>query len=190
MNSCCGCLRPPLGGMFGLGALDDLEQGLLHALARHVAGDGRGIALARHLVDLVDVDDAARGGVDVVVGVLEQLDQDVLHVLAHVARLGQRGGVGNGERHLEHPGQGLGQERLASARGADEQDVGLVDLHVLRTRIGRGVENALVMVVHGHGQDLLGLLLADDVLVQQRLDLLRRQQAAILEFLADGLLGP
>ena len=32
-NSCCGCLRPPLGGTLRDRALDDLEQRLLHALA-------------------------------------------------------------------------------------------------------------------------------------------------------------
>ena len=41
------------------GALDDLEQRLLYAFAAHVARDGRVVAaLARRLVDLVDVDDA------------------------------------------------------------------------------------------------------------------------------------
>ena len=47
-------------GDVGAGALDDLQQRLLHALAADVAGDGRGVALAGDLVDLVDVDDAAR----------------------------------------------------------------------------------------------------------------------------------
>ena len=39
-------------------ALEDLEQRLLHALARHVTRDRRVVRLARDLVDLVDVDDA------------------------------------------------------------------------------------------------------------------------------------
>ena len=72
-NSCCGCLRPPLGGTLADRALDDLEQRLLHALARDVARDRRVVALARDLVDLVDVDDAALRLLDVVVGVLQQL---------------------------------------------------------------------------------------------------------------------
>ena len=71
-NSCCGCLRPPLGGTFAIGAFDDLEQRLLHALAGDVARDRRVVALARDLVDLVDVDDAALRALDVVVGVLQQ----------------------------------------------------------------------------------------------------------------------
>jgi hypothetical protein len=43
----------------GGGAFHDLQQRLLHALARHVAGDRGIVGLAADLVDLVDVDDAA-----------------------------------------------------------------------------------------------------------------------------------
>src|SRR3546814_4715610 len=51
-------LAPALRRHAGHGALDQLEQRLLHALARHVAGDRRVLTLARDLVDLVDLDDA------------------------------------------------------------------------------------------------------------------------------------
>ncbi len=51
-------LAPALRRHRGGGALQDLEQRLLHALARDVAGDGGVLALAGDLVDLVDVDDA------------------------------------------------------------------------------------------------------------------------------------
>ena len=117
-NSCCGCLRPPFGRHAGHRALDDLEQRLLHALAGDVAGDRRVLALARDLVDLVDVDDAALGALDVVVRRLEQVEDDVLDVLADVAGLGQRGGVGDRERHVEDLGQRLRQQRLAASRWA------------------------------------------------------------------------
>src|SRR5204862_2209075 len=55
-------LAPTLRRHRGDGAFHDLEQGLLHALARDVAGDRGVVGLAADLVDLVDVDDAARGG--------------------------------------------------------------------------------------------------------------------------------
>ena len=102
-------LAPALGRHVGDGALDDLEQRLLHALAGDVAGDRRVLALARDLVDLVDVDDAALRALDVVVGGLQQLDDDVLDVLADVAGLGQGGGVGDGERHVEDAWRGSGR---------------------------------------------------------------------------------
>ena len=65
-------LAATLGRHAGGRPLDDLEQRLLHALAGDVAGDRRVVALARDLVDLVDVDDAALRLLDVVVGVLQQ----------------------------------------------------------------------------------------------------------------------
>src|SRR3546814_13258241 len=40
-------------------AFDQLQQRLLHAFTGHVPGDARVLALARDLVDLVDVDNAA-----------------------------------------------------------------------------------------------------------------------------------
>jgi hypothetical protein len=116
-------LAAALGRHVGDGALDDLEQRLLHALARHVARDARVVALAADLVDLVDVDDAALRPLDVVIGVLQQLHDDVLDVLADVARLGQRGGVGDGEGHVEDLRERLREQRLARARGAEQQDV-------------------------------------------------------------------
>ena len=112
-------LAPTLRRHRGGGALEDLQQRLLDALAGDVAGDRRVLALAGDLVDLVDVDDPGLGLLDVVVGGLDQLEQDVLDVLADVAGLGERGGVGDRERHVEHPGQGLGEVGLAAAGRAD-----------------------------------------------------------------------
>src|SRR5919109_182742 len=66
----------------GDGAFHDLQQGLLHALARHVAGDRGVVRLAADLVDFVDIDDAALRALDVVVGRLQELQDDIFHVLA------------------------------------------------------------------------------------------------------------
>src|SRR5688572_26900089 len=80
----------------GDGAFDELQQRLLHALARHVARDRRVFALARDLVDLVDVHDALLRLLDVVVALLQELLDDVLDVLADVAGFGERRRVGDG----------------------------------------------------------------------------------------------
>ncbi len=154
----------------GDGAFHQLEQRLLDALARHVAGDRGVFRLARDLVDLVDVDDAALRALDVVFGRLQQLEDDVLDILAHVTGLGQGGGVGHGERHVEDARQRLRQQRLAAARGADQQDVGFRQLDV---RPLGGVVEPLVVVVHGDREHALGLLLADHVIVEDLADLLR-----------------
>ena len=99
----------------GDGALEDLQQRLLDALARDVARDRRVLGLAGDLVDLVDVDDAGLGALRVEVGGLDQLEQDVLDVFADVAGLGQRGGIGDGERNVEALREGLREVGLAAA---------------------------------------------------------------------------
>jgi hypothetical protein len=70
-----------------------LSSACCTALARHVARDRRVVGFAADLVDLVDIDDAALRPLDIVVGVLQQLEDDVLDVLANIARFGQRRGV-------------------------------------------------------------------------------------------------
>src|SRR5207253_4767752 len=170
-------LAAALGRHVGHGALDDLEQGLLHTLTAHVAGDRRVLALARDLVDLVDVDDALLRALDVVVGGLQQVDDDILHVLAHIARLGEAGGVGDGERNVEDARQRLREQRLARSGGAEQEDVRLLQLDVVHRDLAL---DALVVVVDGDGEDLLGPLLADHVLVEDDLDLGRAGDAQLL----------
>src|SRR4051794_10767065 len=77
----------------GDGTFENLKQGLLHAFAADIAGDGRVLVLAADLVDFVDVDDASLGAGDIAFGGLEQLEDDVLDVLADVTGFGERGGV-------------------------------------------------------------------------------------------------
>ena len=173
-----GVLAAAGGRDAGERALDDLEERLLDALAGDVARDGDVAGLARDLVDLVDEDDALLGLLDVHVGGLEEVEEDVLDVLADVAGLGERGGVRDGEGDVEEPGERAREERLAGAGGADEEDVGLLELDVLELGLGRGglgagaAEDALVVAVDGDGEDALGALLPDDVLVEDGLDLL------------------
>ncbi len=168
----------------GRRTLEDLQQGLLHTLTGDVAGDRRVLALAGDLVDLVDVDDARLGLLHVVVGGLDELEEDVLDVLPDVAGFGERRCVGDGERHVQHPSERLREECLAAARWADQQDVRLRQLDIVV--VGRTELHALVVVVHRDRQDLLRRLLPDDVVVQELVDLTRLGQVVELQL---GRLG-
>ena len=156
------------------GAFQDLEERLLHALAAHVARDARVLRLPRDLVDFVDVHDAALALGHVEITRLQQPHEDVLDVLADVSGLGERRGVGDREGHVEHPRERLREQRLAHAGRPEQEDVRLVQLDVVLPARGARVD-ALVVVVHGHGERLLGVFLADHVLVEDVLDLLRRR---------------
>jgi hypothetical protein len=111
---------------------------------------------------------------DVVVGVLQQLQDDVLDVFTDIAGFRQRRGIRHRERHVEDSRQRLRQQRLAAARGADEQDVRLRQFHVV---VLRGVVQALVVVVDGDRQHAFGVELADHIGIENRADLLRRGNA-------------
>src|SRR5712664_1769635 len=165
-------LAPALGRHARHGPLEDLEQRLLHAFARDVAGDARVFRLAGDLVDLVDVHDAALGLGDVEIRGLEQPDENVLNVLTHVTGFGEGGRVRDGERHVQDARQRLGEQRLAHARRTDEHDVRLVELDLGLAALVR--VDALIVVVDRDGEGLLRLLLPDHVLVQHVLDLGRR----------------
>ncbi len=171
-------------------ALENLQQRLLDAFTRHVARDRGVLVLAADLVDLVDVDDPLLALLDVAARRLQQLEDDVLDVLADVAGLGQRRRVDDREGDREELGERLREQRLAGAGRADQQDVALGQLDVVAAARLLLDFDALVVVVDRDGQLLLGAFLADDVFVEELLDFLRGRQrragAAVLEAVVVG----
>src|SRR5438105_2383846 len=177
-------LAPALRGDIGHGALEDLQQRLLHALAAHVARDRRVVRLARDLVDLVDVDDSALGAADVEVRGLDQAQQDVLDVLADITGFGEARRVRDGKRNIEDLRERLREIGLATARRPDQQHVRLGQLDVT-DRLGGA--DALVVVVDLDGEHFLGALLADHILIERGADRLGiRDEAGLLLLGAGG----
>ena len=147
------------------GALQNLQQCLLNAFTGHVPGDGGVLALSCDLIHLVDVNDAPLGKLHIKVRRLQKPQQDIFHIVAHIARFRQRGGVGNGEGDVQNLCQGLGEQSLAAACGADEQNIALLQLHLrIRPQV-----NPLIVVVHRHGQGYLRVVLTDDVPIHKGL---------------------
>jgi len=167
-------LAPALWRHRGDRAFHDLQQRLLDALARHVAGDRGVVRLARNLVDLVDIDDAALGALNIVVGGLKQLQNNVLDILADIARFRQRRRIRHREGHIENACQRLREQRLAAAGRADQQNVRLRQLDIT---VLAGVIEALVVIVNRNGEHFLCVLLADDIVVEHAADFLRRRHA-------------
>ena len=100
---------------------------MLHTLAGDVPGYGAVQALfTGDFVQLIYVDDAVLGAVHIPIGGLNQPEEDVFYVLADITGLGEGGGVAHSERDIQSAGQGFGQQSLAAASWADEQDVSLL----------------------------------------------------------------
>ena len=92
------------------------------------------------------------------------------------AGLGEGGRVGDRERHVEQPREGLREQRLARTSRAEQQDVGLGQLHAVAARALGARLDPLVVVIHRDGEGLLGLVLADHVRVEELVDLTRLGQ--------------
>ena len=149
-------------------ALDDLQQRLLNTLARHIAGDRGVLALAGDLVDLVDINNALLGFLDIVVSRLDQLQEDILNILADIPRLGQRGRVSDRKGNIQSARQSLRQQGLTYAGRPEHEDVGLGEIDILVV-----IEHALVVVIDRYGKRLFRGVLTDDILIKDLLDLHR-----------------
>ena len=169
-------------------ALKNLKQRLLNALARNIAGNGEVLGLAGDLIDLVHVDNAHLRALNVAIGGVDELEQDVLHVLAHVAGLGKRGSVGDGKRHLEDARERLGEQGLTGTGGTEQQDVRLGELYLVHIVVelrahtvvkgrhrGAALNHATIVVVHGHRHGALGVLLTHNIGRKLVIDLVRRR---------------
>lgn len=166
-NSCCGCLRPPCGGTEATVPSMSFSK----ACCTPSPETSRVMEVVRfpgNLVDLVDVDDAHLGLLHIVIALLQEFLDDVLDILAHVARFRQRGRIGDGERHVQQTCEGLGQQGLARAGWADHQNVALAELDIVLLVT---LVEALVVVVYRYRQNLLGPLLPDHVLIEDGADL-------------------
>ena len=139
-------------GVGGL-ALGGLGQ-QLHQLVLHV-----GLGADAHPLGVLALDQADGG--------LHQVADDALHVAAHVAHLGELGGLHLHKGRVHQLGQAAGDLGLAHAGGADHQYVLRRDLlpDVLR-QLGTAIA-----VAQGHGHGALGVVLADDVAIQFANDL-------------------
>src|SRR3546814_8478842 len=80
---------------------DVCSSDLLNAFAGNIASDRGAVALARDLIDLVDIDDALLRFFDVAVCGLQKFGDDAFDIFADIAGLGQRGGVDHDEWHVE-----------------------------------------------------------------------------------------
>ena len=150
-------------------AFEHLEERLLHALVSWIGGDRVVRArLSRDLVELVEVDDAVLRLLDILFRRIVEIADGDLDVCADESRFREARCVRHGERNVQKTRQVRQERRLAAARGAEHDDVRLLDIRAVLVHIA--VLHALVVVVDGDGEDLLRAILMDDVLVEIRLD--------------------
>ena len=170
-------------------AFEQFQKRLLNALAGYVACDGRILALAGDLIDLVNVDYALFGALNVKIGSLQKPQKNILNVFADIAGFGERRCIGYCKGHIEHLGQRLRKQSFAAAGRADEKNIALLKLNVVIA----GIEDAFIMVIHRDRQNYLCSVLPDDVFIQPclylgRLRKILKAQAVSLAVMHGSLL--
>ena len=140
----------------------------MYALARHVTGDGWIVRLTRNFVDFIDKNDTFLGFLHIVIRLLQEACEQTLHVLTHITRFGQHRSIHDGERHLEEFSNRACKEGLARTCGADENDVGFLNLH---STLFTGLQDTFIVVIYRHRQIAFGIVLTDDILVKESLNL-------------------
>ena len=100
-----------------------LQQRLLNTFARNIPGDRRILGLACDFIDFVDIHDPALRSLNVIFGGLQQFEDDILNIFAHVARFSQRRCIRHGKRNIKDPCQCLRQQCFAAPSWADQQYV-------------------------------------------------------------------
>ncbi len=143
---------------------------MLDTFAGNIARNGRVFVLAGNLVDFVDIYDPLLALLLISPRVLEQLEDDILDVLAHVPCLCQGRGVNDRERNGQHLCQRLRQQSFACSCGTNQQNIALLKLQV--APLLRDLQ-PLVVIVDCDRQLFLGRLLTDYIQVDELLDFLR-----------------
>ena len=182
---------PTLRRHAGNRPLYQFQQRLLHALARHIARNRRAIRFARNLVNLVNIHNAALRLFHIKIAIAQQLSDNLLHILAHITRLSERGRIRHCKGHIQLARQRLRQQRFARASWANQQNIRFRQFHIRQRRIAVfRLPQTLVMVVHRHGKGFFRRILPDNMLVQLRHQLGRRgQRCVIRRFFLDGFLA-
>src|SRR5882762_6279833 len=111
-------------------SFENLQQCLLHALARNVTSDRRVLVFATDLVDFVNIDNALLRAFDVAICRLQQFEDDVFYVFTDVAGFRKRSGIDDCEGDTEHARERLREQSFTGSGWSNQQNVRFLNLNV------------------------------------------------------------
>ena len=112
-------------------AFQHFEKGLLYAFTRHIPGDRRIIAFAGDFIDLINEHYPFLGCFDIVICNLQKPGQYAFNILSNISGLGQRSGISNTKRHIEHLRNASCKESFTGTGFTDNDDVGLFEFNIV-----------------------------------------------------------
>ncbi len=182
-------LSSPLRRHTRHGPFDDLQKRLLHPFAGDIPSDRRVLGFTSNLINLVDINDAPLGPLNIAIRRLKQVDDNVLDVLSHITRLSQAGRVRNAKRNIQNARQGLGEQGLTAPRRPQKKNIAFLQLNLFHPD---GAVDPLIMIMNRHREDFFRPLLTDNIRIEDVFDLRRLRNLRwhlLLRLLRLDLLG-
>ena len=165
-----GMLSSPLRWNIYDGSLEQLKEALLYSFPGNITGNGRIVALARYLVNLIDENNPLFSCLDIVISNLQEPGKYAFNVLAYVAGFGKYRGIYDGEGNMQHFGDGSCQECFACTGLSYQDNIGFLNFNLVRF-LALDMYKPFVVVINSDRDIFLCIVLSDYILVQEFLDL-------------------
>ena len=168
-----------LGRYVGDRSFQNFQKCLLNTLTADVTGDRSVFGFTGDFVNFVNIDNTVFGSFYIKICRLQQTNQHIFDVIANIAGFGQCRCVCNRKRNIQDLRQSLCQQRLTDTSRSQKENIALLQFYIL-VLIGALMQNPLIMVINRDRQRNLGLILANNILVQHSFNLSWLEQCDVL----------
>ena len=153
-------------------SLYNFQKSLLYSFSGYVSGNGGIFRFSGNFVNFVNINNAILSTFYIVICCLNDFQQNIFHILAHITGFGQSGCVGNGKRHIQQSCQRLSQKRLTRTGRTQHKNVALLQFHIRAS----ACQHTFVVVVNCNRKHFFRFILSNDILIQKCLNFLWFQQ--------------
>ena len=153
------------------GTFQDFQESLLDAFSANVARNGWIFRFPGYFIDFININNTAFCPLNIKICCLNQAEQDVFYIFAHITSFCQRCSVRNGKRNVQQTRKCLRQQRFTHTCRTKQKHIALIDFYVVLAVI-----NTFIMVVYGHRKSNFCIVLADDIFIQLLLNFLGFQK--------------
>ena len=152
--------------------LHEFEQRRLHATTTDIA-TAAAFTTGGELVDLIEINNAVLGELDIAIRFCHQVTDEIIDIAPDITGLAELRGISLHKRHANEIGDVLDEVGLANARGAADDDILLREFErgrALLLLVLTQHPRVVVVIAHGCGEHLFGLVLTNHKTVQVSFD--------------------
>ena len=131
-----------------------------------------------NLVDFVYKNNPMLCTIHIVIGCRKQLGYNALDIVSDIPRFRQRRRVRNGKRYVQKPRKRLYQICFARTGRPNHKHIGFFNFNLILPVAA----DSLIMVIHRYGHYFFCVFLPDYIIVQLRLDFMRRRDRLNIKY--------